>query len=134
MSYQFTPDLETGNALIDAEHRQLIDAVNSLLEACTQGQGRAQLSKTTRFLYDYTAKHFADEERLQQQSRYPHYQDHKQYHESFKRLVADLMKRLNDQGPTVALVGEVNNALAGWLINHIKREDKKLADFLRKLP
>ena len=33
MAYQMTKDLETGNTLIDTEHRQLFDAINGLLEA-----------------------------------------------------------------------------------------------------
>ncbi len=35
MAYVFTKDLETGNQLIDSEHRQLIDAINNLLTACS---------------------------------------------------------------------------------------------------
>lgn len=131
MAYQFTPDLETGNTLIDSEHKQLIQAINDLLTACSAGKGRAELEKTTKFLYDYTSKHFADEERLQVQTRYPDYQNHKRYHEEFKKVVANLVKKLDEQGPTVALVGEVNSAIAGWLLNHIKREDKKVAAHIK---
>lgn len=40
MRYEMTKDLETGNALIDSEHRQLFKAVNDLLDACSQGKGR----------------------------------------------------------------------------------------------
>ena len=32
--YEFTKKLETGNAVIDKEHRELIEAVNKLLDAC----------------------------------------------------------------------------------------------------
>lgn len=131
MAYELTKDLETGNALIDSEHRQLIQAINDLLSACSQGRGRAEMNKTAQFLQDYTAKHFADEERLQQSHKYPDYPSHRQYHESFKKVVGELVQKLNEQGPTVQLVGEVNSALAGWLLNHIKREDKKLAAFLK---
>ena len=35
MAYQFTKDLETGNALIDSQHKQLIQAINDLLDACS---------------------------------------------------------------------------------------------------
>ena len=65
MAYQFTKDLETGNSVIDSEHRQLIAAVNSLLDACSKGQGRTQLSSTANFLLNYTEKHFAYEEAIQ---------------------------------------------------------------------
>lgn len=131
MSYQFTPDLLTGNLTIDNQHRQLIQAINDLLAACSQGKGRAELEKTTKFLYDYTTKHFSDEEQLQQQSGYPDYARHRQYHEGFKRTVADLNKKLGEQGPTISLVGEVNSAVAGWLINHIKSEDTKVAAHIK---
>ena len=56
MVYQFTKDLETGNAAIDSEHRQLIQAINDLLSACSSGKGRGELEKTTQFLSEYTAK------------------------------------------------------------------------------
>lgn len=131
MAYQFTTDLVTGNVTIDTQHRQLIEAINDLLAACATGHGRAELEKTANFLYDYTAKHFADEERLQQQSGYPDYVRHKQFHETFKRTVADISKKLSEQGPTIPLVGEVNSAVAGWLLNHIKREDTKVAAHIR---
>lgn len=131
MAYQFTPDLETGNPAIDSQHKQLIQAINDLLVACSSGQGRAEITKTTQFLYEYTSKHFADEERLQQQSGYPDARSHKQYHEDFKKVVAELTQKLNDQGPTIPLVSEVNRTIAGWLLNHIKQEDRKVAAHIR---
>lgn len=131
MAYQFTKDLETGNPAIDSEHRQLIQAVNNLLNACSSGKGRDELAKTTRFLADYTARHFANEERLQKQSGYPDYINHRRLHEEFKKVVADLVRQLDKEGPTVVLVGQVNSAIAGWLVKHIKQEDIKLAAYLR---
>lgn len=132
MAYQLTKDLETGNALIDREHRELIDAINALLDSCSKGQGRNELEKTAQFLQSYTAKHFSDEEQLQRQNNYPEYVQHKRYHDAFKKTVAEIVGKLAANGPTVALVGEINSALAGWLINHIKKEDKKLAAYLSK--
>ncbi len=131
MAYQFTKDLETGNISIDVQHKELITAINNLLDACGQGKGRTQIVETARFLENYTIKHFADEEKLQIQSKYPDYTNHKQLHESFKKTVAQVIKKLEAQGPTVVLVGEINSILAGWLINHIKREDKKLAEHIK---
>lgn len=131
MAYQFTPDLETGNTTIDMQHKQLIEAINNLLAACAQGKGRAEMEKTTKFLYDYTSRHFADEERLQAQSSYPDAVNHRRYHEEFKKVVKNLCDSLEKEGPTLVLVGQVNSAIAGWLINHIKREDSKVAAHIR---
>ncbi len=133
MAFVWSKDLETGNSIIDQEHRTLIDAINDLMSACAAGKGRVELEKTCRFLQDYTVKHFDHEEQLQRQSQYPDAVRHKQYHEEFKRVVKDLSDQLAKEGPTLALVGKVNSSIAGWLLNHIKREDVKVAAHLKNV-
>ncbi|MDR0381068.1 MAG: bacteriohemerythrin [Oscillospiraceae bacterium] len=131
MSYTWSQDLETGYALIDTQHKELINAINNLLAACSGGKGRAALNETMDFLSQYTAKHFADEEKLQVQHRYPDYTNHKRLHDGFKLAVADLSRQLKSEGPTIAMVGKVNARIGDWLVSHIKREDKKVAAHLR---
>lgn len=127
MAYEFTSDLETGNMLIDSQHRQLITAINQLLDACAKGQGRAEIGKTLHFLEEYIRRHFQDEEQLQQRFAYPDYPNHKQYHEGFKKSVSEILKEFDKDGATIPLVAKVNTVIASWLISHIKREDKKVA-------
>jgi len=131
MSFQFTPDLATGNATIDGQHKELIAAMNKLLDACANGKGRDNLSSTAKFLYDYTSRHFADEEKLQISSKYPDYANHKRYHEDFKQVVRGIVAELEKDGPTIVLVGKISNSIGGWLVNHIKKEDAKVAAHIR---
>ncbi|MCI1958479.1 MAG: hemerythrin family protein [Clostridia bacterium] len=131
MAFEFTPDLLTGNATIDSQHRELIAAINKLLDACSKGKGRQTLNSIAKFLYDYTNKHFADEEKLQLASHYPDYVNHKKYHEGFKKVVRDIIKELDKDGPTIVMVGKVNTSIGGWFINHIKKEDVKVAAHIR---
>ena len=44
--YELTKKLETGNAIIDGEHRELFAAVNKLLDACSKGEGRTSMDET----------------------------------------------------------------------------------------
>ena len=131
MKYEFTQDLVTGNELIDYQHRALIDAVNKLYAACAAGKARQEISSATAFLVSYTDTHFRDEERLQIQYRYPDHIMHKRAHDAFKDVVAGITRKLDEQGPTIAVIGEVNTAVAGWLINHIKKEDTKVAAHIK---
>ena len=131
MAYTFTPDLQTGNAIIDAEHKELIAAINGLLEACAQGKGRQTLAATTRFLYDYTTKHFDHEEKLQRDSKFPDYVSHKKSHDDFKKAVLELSREIDQDGATIAMVGKVNSSVGAWLMNHIKVQDVKVAAHLR---
>ena len=132
MAYVWTEEWATGNVAIDDQHKQLVKSVNDLVDACSSGMGRSKLSTTMQFLIDYTAKHFADEEKLQQKYRYPDYPNHFKMHEAFKASVNDLSKSLQTEGATIALVAKVNSSVGGWLINHIKREDKRVAEHIRK--
>jgi methyl-accepting chemotaxis protein len=132
--YAWTPDLETGHEMIDSQHKQLIKAIAALVDACSSGHGRARLEETMDFLEGYTAKHFGDEEALQLQYDYPDYINHKKLHDGFKRVVADLSLQLKTEGATISLVGKVNSHIGGWLVNHIKREDTKVAVHLRNNP
>ena len=130
-TYDFTSDLATGNDLIDSEHRELIDTINNLLIACGEGKGRGEIHKTLEFLNDYIVYHFNDEEKLQRKYGYPDYENHKRYHEEYKRIVAGILNEFGQGGATVALISKINQAIAAWLINHIKKEDVKVAAHIR---
>ena len=126
MKYELTPDLLTGNQLIDSQHRQLFDAVNKLMDACSTGKGRNQIQETVTFLSDYVVKHFKDEERLQTQSNYPGYTGHKQFHDGYRRQLSETAAELLREGPTVKALGDLNRAVA-ILITHIRTEDRRMA-------
>lgn len=121
--------METGNAIIDSEHRQLFDAINKLMDACSKGQGRNELEKTVNFLSSYVENHFSHEERLQINSQYPNYNAHKLFHENYKNKLKTISNDLIKSGATIVMLNNLNMH-ASTLISHIKLEDKKLAQFL----
>jgi hemerythrin-like metal-binding domain len=131
MSYQWDSLLETGNEQIDSQHKQLVEALNHLVEACHAGTGKEELTRTIKFLLAYTAKHFKDEEALQIQYGYEDYLRHRQIHKEFTSVAVDLANRLQEEGPTVCLIAEVHSSMGDWLINHIKGDDFRLAAFIK---
>lgn len=131
MAYKWSDDLLTGNMQIDKEHKELIKAINDLLEACSKGKGRAELEKTVKFLSSYTKTHFAHEEVLQMKYNYPDYNNHKKYHKHFVEQVENIHKKLLTEGSNIALIGEINSKVGNWIISHIKREDVKVAQHIK---
>ncbi len=131
MHYEVTPELVTGNSLIDSEHRQLFAAVNDLMDACSRGEGRANIEKTVRFLNDYVAKHFRDEEDLQTRSKYPGYPAHKTFHDGYRRQLSEVAQNLLAEGATVKSLGNLN-MVVGVLVSHIRTEDKRLAKHVKE--
>lgn len=132
MACVWSKELETGNQTIDTQHKQLIQALNNLMNACAEGKGRAELDNMLNFLTDYTIKHFTDEENMQIQHEYPNYNSHKVLHETFKKNIAELADELKKEGPTIVLVGKLNSRIGDWLLNHIKREDMLVAAHVRE--
>lgn len=130
--YEWDESWETGNQLIDSQHKEFIRRINNLLEACSLGKGRDEIFSAAQFLTEYTDKHFGDEEKLQKQYAYPDRVNHKKMHEGFKKTVKEINERLEKEGSSVALVGKINSDVAGWLINHIKKQDVKVAKHIEE--
>ena len=130
MRYELTKDLETGNATIDREHRELLRAVNQLMEACSKGQGRSAMEPAIKYLLNYVNQHFAHEEQLQQRSKYPGIAAHRAFHENYKSKLRDIISQIPAAGPTMIELGKLNTHI-GILISHIRTEDKKLGAFLK---
>lgn len=130
MRYELTKDLETGSATIDTEHRELFRAVNSLMDACGSGKGRAAIAPTVKFLLEYVEKHFAHEEQLQVTAKYPGLTAHRAFHQSYKAQLKEIAAQISDT-PSIADMAKLNSHIA-VLVTHIRTEDKKLGAFLTK--
>ncbi|MDR1597212.1 MAG: bacteriohemerythrin, partial [Treponema sp.] len=129
--YQWDDSFVTGIKLIDARHMRLFETVNRLLDACEQGKGQEELTKSLAFLTEYTIKHFSEEEALQQKYGYPEYQAHRQIHENFKKTVGEFARELEAKGPSQAMLEQIKTQVGGWLVTHVKVVDTKLGTFLK---
>ena len=125
-----TPDLLTGINGMDNQHRRLFDLINELSEAVTEGKGRQVMLPVLDALIDYTAKHFADEERLLEEIRYPELDAQRRSHKAFVDKV--LESRAGFEAGTGMVASEVINFLNDWLVKHIGGMDKKYGPMLKK--
>ena len=127
---KFTDELITGNALIDAQHKELIDKINDLVRTCENGDGKVKAMKTLNYLDEYTEFHFTQEEALQEEIGYPGLEQHKVKHQEFVSAVKELFEMLEEQeGPTDAFVAQVNKNVIEWFYNHIQGFDRSVAEY-----
>ncbi len=132
MAIVFDDSLRTGNELIDGQHQELIGRVNKLTEECKVGTEKIVAVQTMDFLMDYVNKHFADEEKLQEENNYPLLDAHKAQHAAFVKAVGELEEMLvEEEGPSEAFVEAVKKNVVDWLLNHICVWDKQIAQFLK---
>ena len=127
---QFIPALYTHNAIVDGQHKELIDAVNKLYEAIESGKGKEEAIKTLEFLASYTVFHFGGEEKLYEAHKYPLLGEHKKAHDAFVVVVRGLQEKLVKEGPSDAFEAEVEKEITNWLITHIKGADMKAIEWI----
>lgn len=125
----WSKDLDTGFAVIDNQHRRIVDYINDLYDARTSGHKREDIAKVIDELVDYTLSHFTFEESMQEEAHYPFLKAHKKVHDLFAKRVAEYRERFK-MGEDVS--EELNNLLVTWLFNHIKRDDADYVESLKR--
>ena len=132
MGITWCKDLETGVPLVDAQHRELIRRVNAYLDAAREGRADASLAGTFRFLERYVATHFAAEEALMREHRYPGLDGHVAAHHALQARLAELGEHIAEGEPALLTLLRMNQLLSGWLTSHILHHDKRFTTWLRR--
>lgn len=130
MAVSWKDEYSVGVQIIDDQHKELFDRTNQLLNACTVGKGKEEVSRLIDFLDEYVKKHFSQEEEYQKKYQYPKYEEHKKLHQNFIQEVKNLKSKLNQNGSSLSLIVEINNKVIHWLVNHIGKVDKELGLYL----
>ncbi len=118
--FVWTDQLNVGIDVIDQQHRRIVEYINQLDDARSNGYSREEIGYLINDLVDYTISHFGFEESLQEEARYPFLKSHKKVHELFTQRVSDYQAKFN-KGEDVSKA--LNSLLVTWLFNHIKRDD-----------
>jgi diguanylate cyclase (GGDEF)-like protein/hemerythrin-like metal-binding protein len=84
---------ESGNRLIDEEHRLLLDLANELLDLTLSRSEKAQVKALVERLFDHIDTHFADEERVLAELGYPDLAAHRQIHMNLAAEAAAMRDR-----------------------------------------
>ena len=113
---------------IDQQHKKLIDLINQLNDAMSQGKAKDVLGKILNDLVTYCATHFKQEEQLMQANGYPEFAVHKEKHDKMTAKVFSLKREVEGGKRLISL--EVMNFLEQWLNKHILGTDKKYGPFL----
>ncbi|MBC5689376.1 hemerythrin domain-containing protein [Mediterraneibacter sp. NSJ-55] len=132
MRYEITPDLLTGNHLIDSEHKQLFEAVNRLLESFSNKSemGKNAMTTAAAFLESYVDKHFGHEEELQKKYQWREYDTHHRFHEEYKKILREIIRQIPESGPEIEDMSRLNVHVVR-LITHIRTMDKRLGTFIQ---
>lgn len=121
---EWKDEFSVGNAAVDLEHRELIDLINDLHAILQQRGTREQVVETLGEIYAQISAHFALEEKIMRDARYPGLEPHKADHEVLLDQLLDIMDGVEEDGS----YGEdrLSSELEGWFSEHFRTHDARL--------
>lgn len=127
-NYQWKAEYSVKVAGIDSQHKKLIQLLDSLNTAMTEGRGKQVLDQVLSELFTYAENHFQTEEQYFEKYAYPDAAQHVMQHNDFRKKVSELKTKF-DSGNLLVTV-ELLNYLYDWVGQHILKTDMKYSDFL----
>lgn len=124
MFIHWDPSLDTGQPLIDSEHRILVFLFRKLDVGIKTGMTEVTLRQTVLELRRFIEFHFVSEENLMRETEYPGLEEHRMLH-------MELLTELNSFIAKLATRREYPEDLLGflnqWLVDHIAHHDRLVA-------
>jgi hemerythrin len=123
---------ETGQPVMDAQHRMLIAYVNRLhVLSLTQNPNHEDIAyflHFVEFLEDYIEQHFRAEEECMLRLKCPAHSENCRAHHEFIGFFKGFRRRMKIEANTRALMAELHRACADWIAAHILRIDVRMKD------
>lgn len=122
--FEWADDLVIDNGPIDVDHKKLVDLVNDLHTATSEGRGQEVIEHIMHELIRYTKEHLEREEQLMASIQFPNLERHKVGHAHFANKLNELQAKYDQGSLTVA--SQLSTVLRDWLSLHIRRSDKEI--------
>lgn len=127
--FQWNKDLEGGIALVDNQHRQLIETANTFFIRYKCGHGDSAAAECLGFLEQYILYHFQTEEAFMTECAYPNYRPHQALHDAVSKEVKFRAVRLADSGFAPEGVADFYWFVCNWIRDHILVHDLEFSRF-----
>ncbi|NOU20085.1 MAG: hemerythrin family protein [Bacteroidales bacterium] len=119
----WTDTYSIGYSEIDNQHKKLVEMINVLYNAFSQGAVENVIRDILDEMIKYTDYHFKNEEKYFEKYAYSDAQEHIKQHEEFVLKVTDFYQEYNRGSET--LTYDIMHFLRDWLLEHIKDSDRK---------
>ena len=136
MPIQWRKEMAVDEAIIDEDHRFLIDIVNKFEAAISRRCDKCTIDVGLKSLKHYSLEHFKREEDLQRAAQYTFYDAHSHEHRDLIKKLDGIIVRYHSAstGTDVEFVSkELSELLRDWLVKHIIQSDLRMRPFVTKM-
>jgi hemerythrin len=127
---QWTDNFETGDPVIDSQHKTLIGYINRLEGVSrTTNFDRKEaefIINLVDFVEIYTLEHFKHEEGCMVRHRCPAHQMNKDAHAQFLEFFTRFKRRFEAEGSRPDVLQELHDSCSDWIQKHILQIDLQL--------
>ena len=118
-----------GNEMLDTQHREMLDTINTLYEHISAGARHINIIKTFKCLYQYANVHFREEEKAMQACDYPDLALHRAMHGIYIKRIDCFMEQF--MYANIDIQYSVLPFLREWWKYHILRFDLKYMPYFK---
>lgn len=119
---------ESGNILIDSQHKGLVTGANKLVDAINQKLGKEKYLHIINELLKEIMNHFADEEKLISSTKFPYVENHKLSHSILLEKASKILNNIeNNQGTPDEIISFLTYDV---IAQHMEIEDKLYFPYL----
>lgn len=124
-------EMMTGNAEIDADHRELFEKIDALMVAISHSREAEIIQDTLNYFILYTKNHFIEEETLHRTCGAPRYNEHVAAHRRVSEDLDEILALYREEGLTPHMEFRLVNHVVRDFIDQLHAFDLPLARFLR---
>ena len=121
---EWKPEYAVGNAAVDHEHRELIALINELHAGIRDRASQDEVAIGLGEIYAQIAAHFALEEKIMRDARYPDFGPHKTDHEALLDELSDIIDGVETRGGYDEQ--DLSARLERWFSEHFRTHDAAL--------
>lgn len=118
-----------GNEILDAQHREMFNLINTLYTAISTGSEHINVMGTLKYLYKYANMHFLEEENAMAACEYPALLSHKMMHWIYIKKIDHFIEQFQQVNTDVQY--SLLLFLRSWWRNHILRVDQEYTSYMR---
>lgn len=129
ISLAWDSKFEIGNERIDSEHRIFLGLIRQLSIEPDRTSFGSRFERTLREVLKYAEFHFVSEENIMIDAGYPQLDEHRRSH---AMLLAELADKIHIFRAGRETPDAIVSFLFQWFAMHTSREDRRIAEFIRK--
>lgn len=116
---------------IDAQHQKFFALINKIFYTINKRPvDTSEIKNIVTDFIKYAETHLTYEESKFKESQYPDAPSHCQFHDSYRRQIADFQKQLNLPGADIiSIANQLAEFAQNWLSEHIMATDQKYSQF-----